>query len=200
MKKIIHIVYLAIIVLLSVLFVLKRTNCKKEYINSALSQTYAETPKLHWTYGINYDSLIPINELVEQDPELKRFLKELNTVFRKKDWMKIIEISNKEHYQKQGSFLGDDTLYVYNNISIYPHWERGVVVTNSLGNENDNEGGFDKLNQIKSLKLVGRKPEKSYGKTYDYYGYVEKNNGVILAVYFSITKRSGKYELTGGVG
>ena len=199
MKTQTHILYWIIIIIISVLFVLKKTRC--EDINQeigAQAKSQNQTPRINWTYGMDYERLIPINELMAGDPELKQFIKKLNSIFRKKEWNKIIEISNKAHYEEQGTFLGNDTMYVYNNISIYSHWEQGVVIKNKLSFENTS--GFESLDQIKTLTLIGRNPEKSYGETYDYFGYIEKENGIILAVYFSITKRTGEYELTGDVG
>lgn len=199
MKKTAHLIYLTIIAVVLVLFILKRTPCDEAPGGiEKQTQRFDKAPKINWTYGVDYETLTPIHELSTNDPELKEFIKNLYLIFRTKNWMQIIEISNKDHYAEQGEFLGNDTAYIENNISIYSHWQHKVVVKNQLESKIDE--GFDRLNQIKSLKLIGMDPNGSYGKTMKFYGYVEKENGIMLAVYLLITKRSGKYELTGEVG
>lgn len=194
-----HLAYIALIMLLVVLLAATVANHAQNKAEALpQSQTYDEAPKIDWTYGVDYETLVPIEELTAQDHELKRFFQKLQTIFRKKDWMKIIEISNQEHYAEQGSFLGNDTLYVYNNINVYLHWEHSVIIKNHLNKEKTL--GFEALDEIKHLKLIGRSPKETYDNTYSYYGYLEKGNGIIVAVYFLITDRAGKYELTGGVG
>lgn len=199
MKTKTHFTYIAFIVLLVFLLAATVSNqAEKENQPEPKSQTYDEAPKIDWTYGVDYETLIPMEELTSEDRELNMFFRKLEAIFRKKDWMKIIEISNPAHYAEQGSFLGNDTLYVYNNINVYLHWEHQVIIKNHLNHENTK--GFEALDQIKHLKLIGRSPQETYENTYSYYGYLEKENGVILAVYFLVTDRDGAYELAGGVG
>lgn len=199
MKAEIHIPYIMLIATLIVLLVATVANNSKSKTDlPAQSQTYDQAPKIDWTFGVDYETLVPVAELTAQDPELKKFLKTLQNIFKRKEWMKIIEISNKEHYAEQGSFLGNDTLYVFNNINVHIHWTHHVVIKNSLNRTKSK--GFEALDEIKHLKLIGRSPEETYDNTYSYYGYLEKENVVILAVYFLITDRDGAYELTGGVG
>lgn len=161
-------------------------------------QTYDQAPKLNWTFGVDYDSLVPINTLTNEDEELGLFLIRIDSIFEHKDWTKIIQISNPEHYAEQGAFLGNDTAYIENNISIHVHWSHRVVIKNNLYKHDAK--GFENLNQIEKLTLIGMDPSFAYGDTMVFYGYVHKQNGKVLAVQLMITHQSGKYELIGAYG
>jgi hypothetical protein len=193
MKKY-HIIYISIIIGIIILFILKKTPCNE----TAVSQTYDEATKVDWTYGVDYETLIPIEEITETDPKLDVFIKNLYSIIENKNWMEIIQISNQEHYKNQLKYIRSDTQYIEENISIYPNWTNRIVIKNQL--TDTGKGGFSRLNQIKELILIGMEPEIDHGKTNTFYGYIKKENGIILAVKIMILNNNGKYELTSGVG
>lgn len=201
MKAKTHVLYILCIVVLGLSYWNKgpteaeKSSEVKQVLNA---QSFEEAPKMYWTYGVDYDQLIPLQKVYEEEPKLEAFIDKINKIFHEKNWMSIIDISSPAHYREQGEFLGSDSLYVTNNINVHPYWKNRVVIENQLFV--DSLSGFEALNQIQKLEIIGRETEAYSENAYRYFGYLQKENGKILAIYFMIVNRDGEYQLTGAVG
>jgi hypothetical protein len=141
---------------------------------------------------------MPLEQLESKDSDFRKFIKSLNKNVKNKKWDKVLKMCNKLHYDEQIEIVETDEQYLLNNFQIYSLPGDGFVISNSLPVK---EGGaFATLNQIRGLKLIGTDPRQDEGDDFSVYGYVELENGIILATQLLITKQNGEYELTGPVG
>ncbi|OEK08929.1 hypothetical protein A8C32_13545 [Flavivirga aquatica] len=173
-------------------FIIKKTDCPKIEIVEAEEDSEIV---VHWTLGVDYSKLTEI-----KDNDLNKFVKKIEQIVSTNNWNEFINNCAPDHYEIQFEELDfSKSRYILNNLMVYSTYKKNLKIINQLP-EIDSQDEFYSLNSIKKMSIIGINEDDKYEGIISLCGYLELKDNNIKAVNIWVTKRNGKYEITGAVG
>ena len=155
---------------------------------------------VHWTFGVDYDQLTPL----EQDKELLYIAQKVENLVQKGKWDQFFDLIDKEGDDFQVQFeevlASSKERMILNDLEVYGSCHDQFCILNRLP-----EAPWGKeqkiLDEISQLILVGENEKEQYGsETKVLYGYLQLQNRQIRAVTMMFRKKEDGYWITGPVG